>query len=256
MTFITFYKYQGTGNDFILIDNRTNEYDYLNQAQRMFLCDRRFGIGADGLIYLGTSTKHDFSMRYFNSDGNESTMCGNGGRCIAIFAKHLGIITDEANFESIDGLHNAKLLPDKIILKMSDCKPPEEVEPNRYFIDTGSPHVVCFVENIHRLDINTKGKEYRNKYNANIDFCQITDNKIHIRTFERGVEDETFACGTGSVAAAIVSTAYNFLPQTTELEIVSKGGIHTVLFDYNQTVTNIFLIGEAKKVFEGTIEIN
>ncbi|MGM0498290.1 MAG: diaminopimelate epimerase [Bacteroidota bacterium] len=205
---VQFYKYHGAGNDFILIDNREN---VIGPNPRLVeqLCNRRFGIGADGLMLLENSEKADFSMRYFNSDGYEASMCGNGGRCIASFVWEKGLISKETEFVASDGLHKAKILDKGIVaLKMNDVENVRKIGEH-YFLDTGSPHYVLFVDDINKSRVQEEGKRIRydasvSKYGTNVDFVQIVDeDEITIRTYERGVENETLACGTGAVASAI-----------------------------------------------------
>jgi len=255
---LDFYKYQGTGNDFVLIDNRGKKYNVLTQEQISMLCHRKFGIGADGLIMLENSNNYDFAMKYFNSDGLESTMCGNGGRCITIFAKHLGIIIDSTVFEAIDGIHKATILSDNnVCLEMTDCTMPKQISENKYFINTGSPHIVIYTEKIDEIDLIKEGKEIRLFENANVNFSEIENGKVKIRTYERGVEDETLSCGTGSIAAAIISAIYNYLPFKNEIEVLTRGGNLKVSFDIQLTnIKKIQLIGQTKKIFCGKIEIN
>ena len=253
---LNFHKYHGTGNDFVLIDNREKKYDSITQEHVKFICHRKFGIGSDGFILLEDSAKCDFAMRYFNSDGQEATMCGNGGRCIVLFAKHLGIIDDNATFEAVDGIHSASVLSTDIIcLEMPHCQIPVKISENRFFIDTGSPHVVIFNENIDKIDIAKEGKKIRLETNANVNFCEIDNGTIQIRTFERGVEDETLSCGTGSIAAAIVATVNGYLKKSEKIEIITKGGTLWVSFNYDKKIGKALLFGQAKKVFIGKIEI-
>ncbi|NQY29506.1 MAG: diaminopimelate epimerase, partial [Flavobacteriaceae bacterium] len=204
---LTFYKYQGTGNDFVMVDNRQLVISKDNQSLINSLCDRRFGVGGDGLILLENSATTDFKMVYFNADGNEGTMCGNGGRCIVAFAKFLKIIGNCTTFEAIDGLHTATVSGDVVSLQMQDVTTIEE-KKDSVFLDTGSPHHVQFEEHIADFDIKTIGRNIRNEvYGAegsNVNFVKkINDTTYRLRTYERGVEDETLACGTGATAVAI-----------------------------------------------------
>lgn len=260
-----FYKYQGAGNDFIIIDNRNEEY-LLNNDSIRNLCDRHFGIGADGFMILENDTEGtDFYMRYFNSDGGESTMCGNGGRCIAAFANRLGIGTNILTFNSIDGLHTAEIINKSgntyfIRLKMIDV-PQIHEDDDFYYINTGSPHHVCFVDDVNSIDVRNEGGNIRNSDmympdGTNVNFVQILDNGIFVRTFERGVEDETLACGTGVTASAI-ATALFTESDDTEFFIKTKGGDLKVSFEQgeNQSFHNIYLEGPAVFVFNGDITI-
>ncbi len=258
---IKFQKYQGAGNDFIMLDNRANEYSNLETAEIAFLCDRHFGIGADGLIMLDSSTDSHFHMRYFNSDGKESTMCGNGGRCIVLFAYHLGLFEKKTWFTAVDGQHEAEIISNNIIrLKMSDCQFPAKITDNIFAIDTGSPHLVIFTSKIEDIDVRSEGKKWR--YNEkisingmNVNFCEIENDEIRIRTYERGVEDETLACGTGCVAAAITAVYGKKFQAKHPIKLRALGGVLCVDFVQDENVHSIFLTGEAKKVFNGIAEI-
>lgn len=256
---IPFYKYQGAGNDFILIDNRQKLYQ-LSVSEIAKLCDRRFGIGADGLMLLQEKAGFDFEMVYFNADGNESTMCGNGGRCITQFAKDLGIIKDKAVFIAIDGAHEAQILANEIIaLGMIDV---HEIsfEENATILNTGSPHFVKFVEDLKTQDIVKEGRKIRHqeRFGAkgiNVNFVAKDNETLHIRTYERGVEDETLACGTGVTAAAIASVGKatgNF-----EIEVKALGGDLKVSFQKTDKgkAQHIVLHGPAQFVFQGNIQI-
>jgi diaminopimelate epimerase len=251
-----FYKYQGTGNDFIMIDNRNllfpkNDIDLING-----LCDRRFGIGADGLILLENSEEEDFTMVYYNADGREGSMCGNGGRCIVAFAKQLGIIENETTFNAIDGLHFASIENELVSLKMIDVDS-IETSNNHQFLDTGSPHHINFLDDISEIDVKKMGAEIR--YGApyfetgtNVNFVeQIAYDTFKVRTYERGVEDETMACGTGVTAVAIAAndsrkTAAN------SIKVEVLGGFLEVSFKKEGNVyTEIYLKGPAEFVYRG-----
>lgn len=254
---ITFYKYQGTGNDFVMIDNRSQFMVKNDMAYIKLLCNRRFGIGADGLILLETSEVSDFKMVYFNSDGLQSTMCGNGGRCIVAFANFLNIIKDNTIFEAVDGLHTATITKDVVSLQMLDVHK-ILLKQNGVFLDTGSPHHVQFEEDILNFDIQYLGKKIRNElYGAdgsNVNFVKkINDSTFKLRTYERGVEAETLACGTGATAVAI---AMSFLNKTTKTDIklqVEGGELQVSFNEINGVFTNVFLTGKAKQVFKGKI---
>ena len=205
----TFYKYQGTGNDFIMLDNRLLTFPKKDIQLIEQLCDRRFGIGADGLILLESHTNYDFKMVYFNSDGNESSMCGNGGRCLVAFAKQLGIIEASAEFEAVDGYHYAEISTDELVsLQMKEVDN-IKVHQNYSFLNTGSPHHVQIVSDLKTLDVKLEGSKirYSELYGAdgsNVNFVHQIDSKtFSVRTYERGVEDETLSCGTGATAVAI-----------------------------------------------------
>lgn len=253
-----FYKYQGTGNDFILIDDRKKTFE-INQEKIEQLCDRHFGIGADGLILLQNEENYDFRMVYFNADGREGSMCGNGGRCVVRFAEDLGIVKDQTKFVAVDGEHEAQLDVQNIHLKMGNVSE-IEIQDNFYFLDTGSPHYVTWSENVANMDVVMDGKAIR--YNdrfaqegTNVNFVEdLGNNKIAVRTYERGVEDETLSCGTGVTAAAITA----FL-KGKELPILVQvlGGELKIDLDVvdKQHFQNITLIGAAKRVFEGEVDV-
>lgn len=254
----TFYKYQGTGNDFIMIDNRSLAFDKNNTKLIAKLCHRRFGIGADGLILLENHDHLDFKMVYFNSDGNQSSMCGNGGRCIVAFAKFLGIINNETQFEAIDGLHKATVDRDVVELHMQDVKEVETFS-SHVFLNTGSPHHVQMQEQLEALNIKEVGSQIRygepyGQAGSNVNFVEQLDaESFKVRTYERGVEDETYSCGTGVTAVAI---AMHHIGKTQQQEVTLKtpGGNLTVKFENHQGVyTNIWLIGQAVQVFKGIV---
>ncbi|MBI3236077.1 MAG: diaminopimelate epimerase [Bacteroidetes bacterium] len=258
---IHFYKYQGTGNDFIMLDNRAKEYSHLTQKQIEILCDRKFGIGADGLILLEESEGYDFKMVYFNADGSESTMCGNGGRCIVKFAEHLGIVKSNTRFLAIDGAHEATLQEFEVKLKMNDVAQITN-ENNDYILNTGSPHFVRFVEQIKTLDVYTLGNAIRNstpfvKEGINVNFVEIFENDIYVRTYERGVEDETLSCGTGCTAAAIGYHKNKGLSDGIyTIPIETPGGYLKVYFTFeDQQYHDVWLEGAALQVYAGTINL-
>jgi len=255
-----FYKYQGTGNDFIMIDNRNLSFQKTNTYLVNKLCDRRFGIGADGLILLEPSEKSDFKMVYFNADGNEGSMCGNGGRCIVAFAKQLDLIKNETTFDAVDGLHYATIENGIVSLKMIDVKS-IELSNTHSFLNTGSPHHINFSENIDTINVKELGSKIRYgaryfKEGTNVNFAEKTsDNSFKVRTYERGVEDETLACGTGVTAVAIAAHKSN-LTNNNSIKIKVLGGDLEVSFNKeNDTYKNVFLKGPAQFVFEGNILI-
>ncbi len=256
---ISFYKYQGAGNDFILIDNRQKLYQ-LSVSEIAKLCDRRFGIGADGLMLLQEKVGFDFEMVYFNADGNESTMCGNGGRCITQFAKDLGIINDKAVFLAIDGEHEAQILTNEIIaLGMIDVSE-ISFEDDATILNTGSPHFVKFVDDVKHQNIVQEGRKIRHqeRFGAkgiNVNFVERENEILHIRTYERGVEDETLACGTGVTAAAIASVGK--AKGKFEIEVKALGGDLKVSFEKidEEKVQHIVLQGPAQFVFQGNIQL-
>lgn len=254
---LTFYKYQGTGNDFVMIDNRDNGFPKSNTQLVARLCDRKFGIGADGLILLENDEKADFKMVYYNSDGNTSTMCGNGGRCLVAFAKFLGIISDEATFIAVDGLHHATVESDVVSLQMQDVA---EVQENKIFLflDTGSPHHVQLVEDVQKVDVPVEGAKLRyglyGEKGSNINFVTAEDqDSFHVRTYERGVEDETLSCGTGVTAVALAMHKIGKVSGN-KVAIKTQGGNLNVHFERGDNgYYNIHLIGPAKQVFKGEI---
>jgi diaminopimelate epimerase len=259
---IRFYKYQGTGNDFVILDNREKTYDDLTKAQIAFLCDRRFGIGGDGLMLLNLHAGYDFEMIYYNSDGNESSMCGNGGRCLTKFANDIGIIQTTYKFLAIDGVHESSLNTDgTIALKMNDVDH-VKYDHGNYILNTGSPHFVTMTGDVMHLDVVKKGREirYNNEFKQegiNVNFVEQTDepDRIIVRTYERGVENETLSCGTGVTAAALVchhnDNGFN------RVEVQTKGGMLSVEYDkIAETFRNVWLHGPAMKVFEGLIEVD
>jgi diaminopimelate epimerase len=258
---IHFYKYQGTGNDFILIDNRDNKVALTNEQVR-FLCHRHFGIGADGLMLLELEPNVDFKMLYYNSDGNLSSMCGNGGRCITAFAKRLGLITKYAKFLAIDGLHEATIdEANYVSLKMSDVKN-IEIGADYFYLNTGSPHFVKHVKGVDKMDVVEEGKKIR--YNerfteegTNVNFIEKKDDTLFVRTYERGVEDETLSCGTGVTAAALVASVKGISNSKNNCLISTRGGNLEVTFEkvLEQTLYNIWLKGSTHFVFNGSIEI-
>ena len=258
----TFYKYQGTGNDFVILDNRTLTFPKYDTKIIEKICDRRFGIGADGLMLLEKADGYDFKMVYFNADGNESTMCGNGGRCLVAFAKQIQIIDKKANFIAVDGPHFATIDDNHIVsLQMIDVKE-VNVHTNYTFLNTGSPHHVELVKNIENYPVKENGAQLRysdlyGKSGSNINFVEPIDtNVFRLRTYERGVEDETLSCGTGATAAAIAMHK-NGLATSNDISLQVQGGTLKVNFTFqNNIYSNVFLIGPAKFVFSGTIEID
>jgi diaminopimelate epimerase len=253
-----FYKYQGTGNDFIMIDNRKNTFNKNNTKLIEKLCDRRFGIGADGLILLENDDLTDFKMVYFNADGNQSSMCGNGGRCLVAFAKKLEIIKDTTTFMAIDGLHHATINDQNIVsLQMKDVEK-INIQPNYTFLDTGSPHHVTLVENLDQFPVKTEGGKirYSNLYEpsgSNVNFViQKGDNEFSIRTYERGVEDETLSCGTGATAVAIAMHALGKTNKSSVSINVEGGKLEISFTKEKSSYTHVFLKGPATFVFEGT----
>ncbi len=252
---VTFYKYHGTGNDFIIIDNRSRIFPKHDEKRIRKMCSRRFGIGADGLLLLEESELADFKMIYFNADGKVGSMCGNGGRCIVHFAHLLGVFKNKTVFEAVDGLHTAQITEKKVRLKMNDVAG-VILKENVVFLDTGSPHHVQWVTGLETYPVFENGKKIRNqlygKQGSNINFIEQTEaNKVSVRTYERGVEAETLSCGTGVTAVAIALHATGKSISDT-IEIKTRGGTLQVEFSKDDTgYKNIFLTGEATLVFKG-----
>jgi diaminopimelate epimerase len=258
---LEFYKYQGAGNDFVMIDNRSGFFPKENTQLIAHLCDRRFGIGGDGLILLENDTDTDFKMVYYNSDGNQSSMCGNGGRCLVAFAKDLKVIENKTTFIATDGLHHASFEDNGLVsLQMIDV-PAIEIKKDYAFLNTGSPHHVQMVEDLEHYNVKENGAaiRYGELYGAagsNINFVKkIDDTTFALRTYERGVEDETLACGTGATAVAIAMNATGET-DATAINVNVEGGKLVVSFDKDQKgYTNVFLKGPAEFVFKGEIKI-
>lgn len=256
-----FYKYQGTGNDFVILDNRTQEFPKNDTKLIEKICDRRFGIGADGLMLLENETGFDFKMVYFNADGNQSTMCGNGGRCLVAFAKQLNIIEKETHFIAIDGPHFATIdLQNNVALQMIDVLDIKDF--NTYsFLNTGSPHHVEVVQNIDQYPVKEQGAKIRysdlyGKLGSNINFVEKVDENIfRLRTYERGVEDETLSCGTGATAAAIAMFNKKMATKTTVKLLVQGGELEVTFTKDTFSYKNVFLKGPAKFVFQGILDI-
>lgn len=256
---MTFYKYQGTGNDFIIVDNRTMKIDKNNTKRIAELCDRRFGIGADGFILLETDENSDFKMVYYNADGNESSMCGNGGRCITAFAKFLGVIENETEFLAIDGLHKAKIENNIVHLQMQDVSNIEVYEGHA-FLDTGSPHHVQLVSDVKTFEVKSEGSKIRhgqpyNEAGSNVNFVeQISDDSFAVRTYERGVEDETLSCGTGVTAVALAMHKTG-KTESNAVSLKTVGGELKVTFNSTENgYYDVWLVGPATQVFKGELE--
>ncbi len=257
-----FYKYQGAGNDFILIDNRLEQFNHHQPEQIARLCDRRFGVGGDGIMFLQLKDAFDFEMIYYNADGKPSSMCGNGGRCIVAFARFLGLIANETNFLAVDGPHYAKISEsgDWVSLQMIDVTEINGDE-DAFVLNTGSPHYVKLVENLEQKNVYQDGYAIRNnetyrKEGININFVEPLNDGFFVRTFERGVEDETYACGTGVTAVALAMAKHQHKTGAVFTPIKVLGGDLSVKFNYNGAVfTDIFLEGPAKQVFSGEIDI-
>ena len=254
---INFTKYEGNGNDFIIIDDRKEEFSEDNVLMISKLCDRKFGIGADGLILLRKHKVYDFQMIYFNSDGNESSMCGNGGRCLVSFALQLDIDIKTNSFLAIDGVHKFKVVDNEIYLKMNDVK--DIVVKNGYnFLNTGSPHVVQIVENVDEINVYEQGKKIRRQFQemngVNVNFVSFNNDIIKCRTFERGVENETLSCGTGVVAVALYIFKKKKISDN-KIIVSTKGGSLSVSFKNDgNSFREIWLKGDINKIFDGLIE--
>jgi len=255
---ISFYKYQGTGNDFVMIDDRKEAFDSNDLNLVSKLCDRRFGVGADGLILIRNHPDYDFEMIYFNADGSQS-MCGNGARCAVAFSEFLGIVKQKTHFLAIDGPHEAVIEDGLVQLKMGDVQVLEK-KAEDLFVNTGSPHHIRFVEKVSEYPVFEQGKEvrYDQQYapaGTNVNFVEkISENELFVRTYERGVENETLSCGTGVTAAAIAFSKDNPI---SNVKINTLGGQLSVKFHSLQdgTFKDIWLIGPAKQVFKGQITV-
>jgi diaminopimelate epimerase len=258
---IEFYKYQGTGNDFIFMDNRQQQIPALEYKQINTLCDRRFGIGADGLILLNNADGFDFEMKYYNADGYEGSMCGNGGRCIIKFAESVGIHKNMYHFVAADGEHDGELEANGMVRLKMDNVNKVEVHSNYFIVNTGSPHYIKSVNDIMQLDVKKAGNAIRfskdfAKDGINVNFVQsLDDDVIYVRTYERGVEDETLSCGTGVTASALIS-AHND-NGFNRVEVKTPGGNLNVEFDKldEDHFENIWLSGPVEFVFKGEIKI-
>lgn len=255
---INFYKYHGTGNDFVLIDNLEKKIK-LSKKQINLICDRHIGVGADGLMLLESAKGYDFKMVYFNSDGNQSTMCGNGGRCIVKFAHDLKLIKSSALFLAIDGEHTASIKGNLVKLKMIDVDKVEK-RKNHFFVNTGSPHYITLVEDVKNIDVFERGRKIRNsahyrKEGINVNFVSLDkENEISVRTYERGVENETLSCGTGVTAATLAAATIKGFDK--KCKVNTPGGKLTVHFKKAaQGFKDIFLEGPAEFVFNGSLKI-
>lgn len=257
---LRFYKYQGTGNDFILIDNRRIRLPHHTQEIFEKWCDRRFGVGADGLILLEEATGYDFRMTYFNSDGRQSSMCGNGGRCIVRFAHDLGLISGMTRFIAIDGEHEACIRKGRVELKMQDVQDIESLEGD-FFLNTGSPHYVRFVKSgLDELPILEEARtiRYNDRFReegTNVNFVEDRGDHLAVRTYERGVENETYSCGTGVTAVALVNHICSEKDGQKQQKISTPGGDLEIRFNKNgEQFDDIWLCGPAEYVFEGELE--
>jgi diaminopimelate epimerase len=260
---ISFSKYHGTQNDFVIIDNRSGNIK-LSEAQIEFICDRRKGIGADGLMLLGTAAGYDFSMTYYNANGKEGSMCGNGGRCLTQYAFDQGIKKDTYSFIAVDGPHESKIdAAGWVHLKMIDVKSVEkniEGDVTFYVLNTGSPHYIEFVDSVNSVDILGLGQmiRYNERFKAegiNVNFVQQEEGQLFVRTYERGVENETFSCGTGVTASALIAGIEKLGEQ--KINIETLGGKLAVSFNNrgDNIFDNIYLMGPGTFVFSGALEI-
>jgi len=257
---INFFKYQGAGNDFILIDHTMSPLKMIDNELIKQLCDRRFGIGADGLMFITKHEIYDFEMHYFNADGKIGSMCGNGGRCIVAFAKHLGMANRETNFLAVDGPHYARISDNGewVDLQMIDVETITN-DGDAFVLNTGSPHYVALQNNLKNFDVFTEGKKirYNNIYSdkgINVNFVEDKGDHLFVRTYERGVEDETYACGTGVTAVAMAIAKHKNQIGHIKTDVKVLGGDIKIEFDYDgANFTNVFLCGPAKLVFEGAV---
>ena len=257
---IHFFKYQGAGNDFVLVDNRDHSFPADNYEGIKFICDRRFGIGGDGFMLLEPSQKADFKMVYYNADGRPGSMCGNGGRCITAFAHHLNIFEKKVRFEAGNHIYTAEIDGDSVHLQMSNVDRVEKFD-DHYFLDTGSPHHIVFVDQVDKVDVVETGRAIRYgapyfEEGSNVNFVEQTGpDSFKIRTYERGVEDETLSCGTGVTAVAL-AVHHSGRTDQQEVRIQAQGGKLKVSFDaINDHYEGIVLSGPATYVFEGQIEL-
>lgn len=253
---IDFTKYQGTGNDFIMVDNRSGYFPHDTHLVSS-LCDRKFGIGADGLILIQNRADVDFEMIYFNADGSQS-LCGNGSRCAVNFAHDLGIIATKATFQTIDGPLSANIETTQVCLRLNDQPAPTD-HGDHFFLHNGSPHHIVVVDNADQCDVYELGKSirYSKTYEpagTNVNFVEIKPSSIYVRTYERGVEDETLSCGTGVMASALAAALTGL---ESPISVATKGGQLSVRFERTQSggFLNIWLIGPAKKVYTGSVEV-
>ncbi len=255
---IIFNKFHGNGNDFLIIDNREDKINPGNEKLIKFLCERHTGIGSDGLILVYDHDIHDFEMRYFNSDGRESTMCGNGGRCAVAFAEKTGLCKGAGTFLASDGVHKYKISNDTISISLCDTKPPVVIGGN-HFIDTGSPHYIINVPDCKKVNVIEKGRSIRwsdsfTPGGTNVNFVEHRSNEIYVRTYERGVENETLSCGTGVTAAAI-SSKWSQGTGKYNVNVNTLGGMLSVSFEIVENlITEICLTGPVKFVFAGVFE--
>lgn len=258
MRTLSFFKYQGTGNDFVMIDNRLGLFDVSDHALVVKLCDRKFGIGADGLILIQNHPDCDFEMIYFNADATKS-MCGNGSRCAVKFAQQIGIIDDHCTFMAFDGPHTATINDEQVNLKMGNVPQVHFIDGGDFFVNTGSPHHVRVVKGINDFPVFEEGRFIRNHDNykggANVNFVELQpNNTIFVRTYERGVEAETLSCGTGVTASTLVASHEGY---KSPVLVNTLGGSLKVSFQKNNdgSFSDLYLSGPAQAVYEGKINI-
>jgi diaminopimelate epimerase len=256
-----FWKYEGCGNDFVIIDERT-DWLQLTESQIVAICDRRFGIGADGLLSLRNHPEYDFQMVYYNSDGSRATMCGNGARCLSAFAHKMNAVGNKGGFIADDGPHTAEILwtedaVTQVAISMIDATP-DQITSDHVSINTGTPHYVLFVDDIEHTDVQKIGSEIRFNpqfapIGTNVNFVQTTPEGIIVRTYEKGVEAETLACGTGVTASAM---AASLLSGKMSYDVKARGGNLHVSFDKKEnTFTDVILTGPARLVFSGQFNL-
>jgi diaminopimelate epimerase len=252
-----FYKYQGTGNDFVIVDNRGLHFPDSNTDYVRSICDRRFGVGADGLMLLEDSKDYDFVMRYYNADGKEGSMCGNGGRCIVAFANMLGIIEKETRFFAVDGVHQAKISGGIVALEMQNLSEIEDLG-TALLMDTGSPHYVQKVADVATLELIPLAHAIRyssrfEEEGTNVNFVSYFESNFKMRTYERGVENETLACGTGATAVALALNYWDAVDSP--IKLIVEGGLLEVSFEKKELgYENIWLTGPAEMVFKGELK--
>ena len=258
---LEFSKYQGTGNDFVIFDNRDGSFPKENVGQIRKICDRKFGIGADGLMLLENEEGFDFRMVYFNADGHPGSMCGNGGRCLVAFAHDLGLFEQQTVFRANGERYTARMNNGSVSLDMQDLDQ-LEVSEGHVFLDTGSPHHVQFEDKLEEMDVVSLGRNIRygepyGQSGTNVNFVeQVDENTFKVRTYERGVEDETLSCGTGVTAVALASFHLG-KTSSEKVKIQTEGGNLEVDFEYNDgKFTHIVLTGPGTFVYKGIIEVN
>ncbi len=258
MGILNFTKYQATGNDFIMIDDRQQVFNIQNTGQIGNLCHRRFGVGADGLILLREHPTVDFEMIYFNPDGSQS-LCGNGSRCALRFAESLDMIEEKATFKAVDGIHSGHIEGDLVYIKMQDVPGIQVYEDKSFYVDTGSPHYISLVSDLEDLDVVSEGRSirYQDRFSpggTNVNFVKEQSGLCKVRTYERGVEAETYSCGTGVTAVALVMAT---LGMASPVKLDTQGGELEVSFHQNEngSFQDIYLIGPACEVFQGAVHL-